>query len=157
VSVARRRHRRCVPPSHFYFFSLQHGHQRSGSQTCRSGCDPCLSYPPYLSALLCAGLPLMAFSFPRQLGAMDDSDEKMQLINDVASLDSQLKQAGCPCNEIFNVHLFQDLNAKSFAKRLKLWRFRKELLRQIWPKVSGLPAFALHSIRGNSSRVTACY
>jgi hypothetical protein len=33
----------------------------------------------------------MTFLFPLQLGAMDDSDEEMQLINDVARLDSQLK------------------------------------------------------------------
>jgi hypothetical protein len=46
--------------------------------------------------LLC--FALMAFVFPRQLGAMGDSDEEMQLINDVALLDSQLKQAGCPCD-----------------------------------------------------------
>ncbi len=35
----------------------------------------------------------------------------------------------CPSFPRF-VHLFQDLNAKPLAKRLKLWRFRKELLRQ---------------------------
>jgi hypothetical protein len=58
---------------------------------------------------------------------MGDSDEEMKLIND---LDSQLKQAGCPCNEKLDVHLFQDLNAKPLAKRLKLWSFRKELE---WP------------------------
>jgi hypothetical protein len=41
--------------------------------------------------LLC--FALMAISFPRaawwQVGAMDDSDEEMQLINDVVLLDSQ--------------------------------------------------------------------
>ncbi len=57
---------------------------------------------------------------------MDDSDEEMQLINDVARLDSQLKPAGCPCDENLYVHLFRDLNVKPLAKRLKLWRFRKE-------------------------------
>ncbi len=72
----------------------------------------------------------MTFLSPRQLGAMDDSDEEMQLINDVARLDSQLKQAGCPCDENLYVHLSRDLNAKPLAKRLKLWRFRKELLRE---------------------------
>ncbi len=72
----------------------------------------------------------MAFSFPRKLDAVDDSDEEMQLINDVARLDSQLKQAGCPCDENLYAHLFQDLNAKPLSKRLKLWRFRKELLRE---------------------------
>jgi hypothetical protein len=61
---------------------------------------------------------------------MDDSDEEMKLINDVARLDSQLKQAGCPCNEYLYAHLFRDLNAKPMAKSLKMWRFRKELLRE---------------------------
>ncbi len=72
----------------------------------------------------------MTCLFPRQLGAMDDSYEEMQLINDVDSLDSQLKQAGCPgpCDESLYIHLFRDLNEKLLAKRLKLWRFRKELL-----------------------------
>jgi hypothetical protein len=72
----------------------------------------------------------MTFLSPRQLGAVDDSDEEMQLINNVDSLDLQLKQAGCPCDENLYVHLFQDLNAKPLAKKLKLWRFRKELLRK---------------------------
>jgi hypothetical protein len=69
--------------------------------------------------LLC--FALMAFSFPRQLGAMGDSDEEMQSMTDVALLDSLLKQAGCPCDEKLYVHLssFQDLNAKQLAKRLK--------------------------------------
>jgi hypothetical protein len=44
-----------------------------------------VSHPPYIY-LLC--FALMTFLFPRQLGAMDDSDEEMQLINDVALLDS---------------------------------------------------------------------
>jgi hypothetical protein len=61
---------------------------------------------------------------------MDDSGEEMELINNVDSLDSQLKQAGCPCDESLYVHLFRDLNEKLVAKRLKLWRFRKELLRK---------------------------
>jgi hypothetical protein len=78
--------------------------------------------------LLC--FALMTFLFPRQIGPMDDSDEEMQLINDVNSLDSQLKQAGCPCDESLYVHLFQDLKEKPLARRLKLWRFRKELLRK---------------------------
>jgi hypothetical protein len=69
----------------------------------------------------------MAFSFPRQLGAMDDSDEEMQLINNVALFDSQLEAAGCPCKEKMYAHLFQNFNDKPLAKRLKLWRFRKEL------------------------------
>jgi hypothetical protein len=42
--------------------------------------------------LLC--FALMTFLFPRQLGAMDDSDEEMQLVNDVALLNSQLEAAG---------------------------------------------------------------
>ncbi len=127
--------------------------------------------------LLC--FALMAFSFPRQLGAVDDSDEssdesddeEMQLINDVASLDSQLKQAGCPCDVNLNVQLFQDLNAKPLAKRLKLRRFRKELLRQKLvasqlsrSAASGETAAASppgikqeSQSAANSSRVIACY
>jgi hypothetical protein len=110
-------------------FFLKHGHPSQRSQKCRSGCDHCLSYPPYLSALLCAD----DFLFPLQLGevgVMDDSDEELQLIDDVARLDSQLKQAGCPCDENLYFHLFRDLNVKPLAKRLKLWCFRKELLRE---------------------------
>jgi hypothetical protein len=63
---------------------------------------------------------------------MDDSDEEMLLINYVARLDSQVKQAGCPCDENLYAHLSRDLNAIPFmlAKRLKLWRFKKELLRE---------------------------
>jgi hypothetical protein len=44
----------------------------------------------------------LTFLPPLQLGAMDDSDEEMQimqLINDVALLDSQLEAAGCSCKE----------------------------------------------------------
>jgi hypothetical protein len=75
--------------------------------------------------LLC--FALTAFLFPRQLDAMDDSDEEMQLINNVALLDSQLEAAGCPCKEKMYAHLFQKFNDKPLAKRSKLWRFRKEL------------------------------
>jgi hypothetical protein len=60
--------------------------------------------------LLC--FALMAFSFPRQLGAMGDSDEEMQLINDVALLDSQLEAAGCPCKEKMYAHLFEKFQSK---------------------------------------------
>ncbi len=87
--------------------------------------------------LLC--FALMAFSFPRQVGAMDDSDEEMQLINDVALLDSQLDTAGCPCKEKRYAHLFQNFNDKPLAKRLKLWRLTVRIIRR------------------NSSHVTACY
>ncbi len=69
----------------------------------------------------------MTFLVPRQLGAMTDSDEEMQLINDVALLDSRLKKAGCPCDETMFAHLFRDFDAKPFAKRLKLWQFRKDM------------------------------
>ncbi len=58
---------------------------------------------------------------------MDDSDEEMQLINDVALLDSRLKQAGSPCDETKYAHLFRDFDDKPFAKRLKLWCFRKDM------------------------------
>ena len=79
--------------------------------------------------LLC--FALMAFSFPRQLGAMDDSDEEMILIKDVALLDSQLEAGGCPCKERMYAHLFEDFSAKPLPKRLKLWRFRKELSQKL--------------------------
>jgi hypothetical protein len=48
----------------------------------------------------------MTLLLPRQLGAMDDSDENMQLINVVARLDSQLKQACFPCDENLYFNLF---------------------------------------------------
>jgi hypothetical protein len=48
----------------------------------------------------------MAFSFPRQLCAMGDSDEEMQLMTEVALLDEQLKQADCPCDDKIYAHLF---------------------------------------------------
>jgi hypothetical protein len=49
----------------------------------------------------------------------------MQLINDVALLDSQLEAAGCPCKEKMYAHPFENFYDKPLAKRLKLWRFRK--------------------------------
>jgi hypothetical protein len=60
----------------------------------------------------------MAFSFPLQLGAMGDSDEEMQLINDVVLLDSQLKQAGCPCDEKLYVQRALHLCVRSTTSRL---------------------------------------
>jgi hypothetical protein len=66
--------------------------------------------------LLC--FALMTFLFPRQL-------EEMQLINDVALLDSRLKQAGGTYDE--TMYLFRDFDDRPFAKRLKLWRFRKDM------------------------------
>jgi hypothetical protein len=59
---------------------------------------------------------------------MDDSDEEFQSINDVAlleDLDSQLKQAGCPCDENLFVPLFLGLDKKPAVKRLKIWRLKK--------------------------------
>jgi hypothetical protein len=73
----------------------------------------------------------MAFSFPLQLGAMSDSDEEMQLINDVARLDSQLEAACCPFKEKLYAHLFEKFNDKPLTKRLKLWLFRKELCQKL--------------------------
>jgi hypothetical protein len=75
--------------------------------------------------LLC--FTLMTFLVSQQLGAMTDSDEEMQLMNDVALLDSRLKKAGCPCDETMFAHLFRDIDAKPFTKRLKLWQFRKDM------------------------------
>ncbi len=54
--------------------------------------------------LLC--FALMTFLSPRQLGAMDDSDEELQLMTDVALLDSLLKKAGCPFDETMYSHCF---------------------------------------------------
>jgi hypothetical protein len=78
--------------------------------------------------LLCfAVFALMTFLFPRQLGAMDDSDEELQLIADVALLDSRLKKAGCPFDETMHSHRFLNFNEQPLANRLKLWSFRKQL------------------------------
>jgi hypothetical protein len=60
----------------------------------------------------------------------------LQLINDVALLDSQLKQADCPCDENLDVHLFRDLDGKPLAKRLMLWRFRKDLRQKLVASLS---------------------
>lgn len=72
-------------------------------------------------------LVLMTFLVPWQLGAMTDSEEEMILINDVALLDSRLKKAGCPCDESMFSHLFRDFAGKPFAKRMQLWKFRKDM------------------------------
>ena len=39
----------------------------------------------------------MTFLSPRQLGAMDDSDDELQLMTEVAVLDARLKKADCTC------------------------------------------------------------
>ncbi len=119
LSVARHRHRRCVPlPPLLFFFScsmnisaLVHRHAEAVvMHACR-----------IVSAIsICSALSW-------QLDAMDGSDEEMQLINDVALLDSQLEAAGCPCKEKMYAHLFRNFDDKPLAKRLKLWRFRQEL------------------------------
>ena len=72
-------------------------------------------------------LVLMTFLVPWQLGAMTDSEEEMILINDVALLDSRLKKAGCPCDETMFSHLSRDFAGKPFAKRMQLWKFRKDM------------------------------
>jgi hypothetical protein len=92
----------------------------------------------------------MTFLFSRQLVAMDDSDEELQLINNVALFDSQLKQAGCLATKIFMSINFLDLNAKPLAKRLKLWCFRKELLREKLV-VSQLSRSALSAASGETA------
>jgi hypothetical protein len=67
---------------------------------------------------------------------MDNSDEELQFINDVAFLNSQLKQAGCPCDENLHVHLFRGLHVKPLAKRLiKAMALQKRAA----PKISGFP------------------
>ncbi len=38
---------------------------------------------------------------------MDDSDEELRLINDIALLGPQLKQANCPSDENLGVRLLQ--------------------------------------------------
>ena len=75
--------------------------------------------------LLC--FALMAFSFPRQLCAMGDSDEEMQLMTEVALLDEQLKKADCPYDANIYAHLFKDLEQKPVEKRVRIWRWRKGL------------------------------
>jgi hypothetical protein len=97
--------------------------------------------------LLC--FALIAFLSPLQLGVMDDSDEELRLINDVALLDSQLKEAGCPCTEKLYVHLFRDLDGKPLAKRLKLWRFRKDLDQKLVAAM--LSRFALSAASGETA------
>ena len=77
----------------------------------------------YISALLA----LMSFLFPRQLGAMDDSDDELQLMTDVALLDARLKKADCTCDETMYSHRFENFKDLPLANRLKLWRFRKQL------------------------------
>jgi hypothetical protein len=69
----------------------------------------------------------MAFSFPRQLCAMSDSDEEMQLMTEVALLDEQLKKADCPYDANIYAHLFKDLEQKPVEKRVRIWRWRKGL------------------------------
>jgi hypothetical protein len=88
--------------------------------------------------LLC--FVLMTFLVPWQLGAMTDSDEEMQLINDVALLDSRLRKAACPCDETMFAHLFRDFDAKPFAKRLKLWQFRKDMRQTLLDDMLSHPA-----------------
>jgi hypothetical protein len=83
---------------------------------------------------------LMTFLFPRQLGAMDDSDEELQMMTDVALLDSRLKKAGCPCDENMHSHRFQNFYEQPSAKRLKLWRFRKQLREKLVAEMLPLSA-----------------
>lgn len=59
---------------------------------------------------------------------MDDSDdEELQLMTDVALLEGRLKKAGCPFDETMYSHRFLNFEQQPLAKRLKLWRFRKQL------------------------------
>ena len=87
---------------------------------------------PYLSSV-----PLTAF-IPEQFGAMDDGsdDEELQLMTDVALLDAKLADAGRPFDETMFVHKFEGLQLKPLQKRLKLWRFRKQMREQL---VASLP------------------
>ena len=87
---------------------------------------------PYLSSV-----PLTAF-IPEQFGAMDDGsdDEELQLMTDVALLDAKLADAGRPFDETIFVHKFEGLHLKPLQKRLKLWRFRKQMREQL---VASLP------------------
>ena len=62
---------------------------------------------------------------------MGDSDEEMQLMTEVALLDEQLKQADCPCDDKIYAHLFQDLEKTPVRKRVKIWRWRKELTQKL--------------------------
>jgi hypothetical protein len=85
----------------------------------------------------------MTFLSPRQLGAMDDSDEELQLMTDVALLDSRLKKAGCPCDETMyshESHRFQNFIELPLANRLKLWCFRKQLREKLVAEMLPLSA-----------------
>ena len=72
---------------------------------------------------------------------MDESDEEIHrnLIAEVASLDNQLYEAGRPCNEKLYAHLFKDLDLKPVAKRLRLWRMRRDMCKEMVP-VASLPS-----------------
>jgi hypothetical protein len=55
----------------------------------------------------------------------------MQLINDVALLDSRLKKAGCPCDEGMFEHLFRGFAANPISERIKLWQFKKGMRQRL--------------------------
>ena len=88
--------------------------------------------------LLC--FALMTFLSPRQLGAMDDSDEELQLMTDVAVLDARLKKADCTCDETMYSHRFENFKGLPLANRLKLWRFRKQLREKLVAEMLPLSA-----------------
>jgi hypothetical protein len=57
----------------------------------------------------------------------DDEDAELELMTDVAVLDTQLNKAGFPFDETMYSHRFLNFSEQPLAKRLKLWRFRKQL------------------------------
>jgi hypothetical protein len=130
------------------FFSLQHGVMGISALVHRHA-EAVVIHACGIRQFYLLCFVLLAFLFPRQIGAMDDSDEEMQLINDVALLDSRLKQAGCPCDETMYAHLFRDFHDQPFAKRLKLWRFRKGIRHKL------LADLASHTAPSASSGETA--
>jgi hypothetical protein len=73
--------------------------------------------------LLC--FALMTFLFPQQLGAMDDSDEELQLINDVARFDSQLKQAWLPLRRKSLCPPFQRFECETIGEEIEAMALQK--------------------------------
>jgi hypothetical protein len=82
----------------------------------------------------------VTFLSPRQLGAMDNSDDELQLMTEVAVLDARLKKADCTCDESMYSHRFENFKDQPLANRLKLWRFRKQLREKLVAEMLPLSA-----------------
>ena len=71
-----------------------------------------------------------------------DSEEETKLMNEAEDLQSQLKQAGDPVNEMYSDFFFTKLKTKSTAERIPLWiarveSFRVRLEKAVSPVVGG--------------------